>query len=110
MKIRLGFVSNSSSSSFILDKNSISDIYLDIILNPSRYIKAVEKEYRKKNHIEESIIEAFEYVEDYKMWEISEKEDTISFSTAMDNFRWKEYVDIVKSFNLRELANIYLSS
>ncbi len=39
MKIRIGFVSNSSSSSFVVDKNKITKEQYDAILDPISYIK-----------------------------------------------------------------------
>lgn len=61
MKIRNGFVSNSSSSSFVVKKAYLSEHQLDMI----------------RNHHE---------IADDDAWTITETDTTISGSTWMDNF------------------------
>ncbi len=63
MKIRQGFVSNSSSSSFIIGKSNLTVAQLDAIKNHHM-------------HVEKS----------YDTWSITEEDDLVKGSTDMDNF------------------------
>ena len=69
MKHRLGFVSNSSSSSFIIYRRYISDIMLDKI---SEHVKVVK-----------NVVDA---------WSIEVEEDIVRCWTDMDNFDLVNYV------------------
>ena len=77
MKIRNGFVSNSSSSSFIIDKNKITDLQKSLIYN----------------HIEkaESMFKIYSYEGD--RWDIYETEDQIAGYTFMNNFNMCEFFE-----------------
>lgn len=77
MKIRTGFVSNSSSSSFCIDKKNVNEEQIFQIKN---YLT----EYKK---LSPKAIEAYQWSEyDSHIWNIEEDEDTISGWTSMDNF------------------------
>ena len=86
MKIRSGFVSNSSSSSFIINKAKLSD----------------EQIYKIRNHIQEAIKvpnhnKLFDYVDKDDAWNIVEEEGFIEVSTNIDNFdmeAWLEYIGL----------------
>jgi type I restriction-modification system DNA methylase subunit len=77
MKTRNGFVSNSSSSSFIIKKNDLTYEQIESI----------------KNHSEEGKNLGIEYAEDE--WEITETDETISGSTYCDNFRFQEFFEAI---------------
>lgn len=70
MKIRSGFVSNSSSSSFIIDKRDITMHQYDLL--------------KKHSDIAES-----------DAWHISEDEKNIYGSTYMDNFDMHNYLKLI---------------
>ena len=86
MKIRNGFVSNSSSSSFIIPKKYLSEVGLEKLYN---HINEAEKhdvyyDFGSVNYLDE--------------WLISENEDYIMGSTHMDNFDMHEF--LVKYLNI----------
>ena len=69
MKNREGFVSNSSSSSFILRRKYISDYQMELI---------------NKHH---------EEIEDKSdAWSIYENDDSVEFYTNMDNFSMESFL------------------
>ena len=75
MKIRCGFVSNSSSSSFVINSND---------LTPNQMWKIT-------NHREEGEKLGIEYTD--WAWSIDVNEDTISGYTSMDNFDMYEFLE-----------------
>ena len=74
MKIREGFVSNSSSSSFIIKKKDLSYEQMDNI----------------RNHIEVGKRLGIEYADPEDAWTIHETDSEISGCTIIDNFRIEE--------------------
>jgi len=74
MKIRNGFVSNSSSSSFVIQKNNLTVKQIEMI----------------KNHSEEAKKIGMDYCDD--TWDIVETENTIEGFTFMDNFDMCNYL------------------
>lgn len=74
MKIRIGFVSNSSSSSFIIKKWYISAYQADKIRNHS--------------------LSGLEYA-DTDAWSINEDEETISGRTFMDSFDMHNFLESI---------------
>jgi hypothetical protein len=74
MKTRMGFVSNSSSSSFVVDKNLVTEKQLDQIRCHSEIGEEMGVEYT-----------------DWA-WEIGETDEVIYGSTLMDNFDMEEFL------------------
>jgi len=74
MKNRNGFVSNSSSSSFIVKKEGLNELQIYAIHN---HIEIVNKKIFTEWEYEENVDES---------WDVTENENTIELSTWMDNF------------------------
>lgn len=74
MKIRTGFVSNSSSSSFIIQKRDLTALQLFLIKEHSEVGQRLGMQFAETD-----------------AWTITETETEISGSTFMDNFDMKEY-------------------
>jgi len=81
MKIRKGFVSNSSSSSFIVSKKGLSERQIDKIVN--------HIEYSKDNFPQISIYD------DYSGWRIEETDEQMMMRTEMDNFDMYEFLLLI---------------
>lgn len=77
MKCRLGFVTNSSSSAFLIAKKHLSEKQMEAI--------RMHSELGKKLHLQ--------WASD--SWNISENEDFITGDTYMDNFNISELFDII---------------
>jgi hypothetical protein len=70
MKIRQGFVSNSSSSSFIIKKEYLSKLQIDAIVNHRDLHPAAKHDY----------------------WDIAIDDEEICGSTHIDNFDMRSYL------------------
>jgi len=82
MKIRHGFVSNSSSSSFVISKAALSRMQLLMIVNHIQTAKFL-------SDLGVAIGDFDLEVDPGDQWSISEDGDDISGETCMDNFDMK---------------------
>ena len=78
MKFRTGFISNSSSSSFVVSKKVLTEEQLDAI----------------KNHIEYSLknFPHIPFAERGQKWDVIETDEDITVRTIMDNFDMYEFL------------------
>jgi hypothetical protein len=89
MKIRSGFVSNSSSSSFIIPHYRINSNQMDMIWDHVRIAKKIDEQL-----VKEGKERKYEY---YEEWQLKSDDFSLWCSTSMDNFRLIEFlIDEVK--------------
>jgi hypothetical protein len=91
MKIRAGFVSNSSSASFLLVKSYCTEEQLRKIRD-FESLTDEEKE-RYAEHDSKGYWNGGFYSREFKSWKLEEDEYTINGHTSMDNFNMEVYLD-----------------
>jgi len=94
MKTRIGFVSNSSSSSFIVFKDALTEEEKDMIIDYQKWVKYFIK-LDFANNQEEELKERFDYCKS-DPWSITVTDDYIFGQTSMDNFDMWEYFNYIK--------------
>jgi hypothetical protein len=77
MKSRMGWVSNSSSSSFIIKKEHLTDFQIEKIYNHGEEGEKLGLDYAKE------------------VWSIEDGEDHLGFSTWMNNFDMKNFLTLI---------------
>ena len=95
MKTRQGFVSNSSSSSFIIDKKFLSPDQLDKIRRHTEAAVELNKQEVARRSKDEEYENSYDRVplldSDYP-WDIEETDAEITGNTSMDNFDMREFL------------------
>ncbi len=93
MKIRHGFVSNSSSSSFVIHKGFLSEEQICRIYN----YKSEVDDYLVDNPIDYNDdvrpTYDFSYVDDF--WNLKDFEDCVFGETSMDNFSFSDFFNFI---------------
>lgn len=93
MKIRNGFVSNSSSSSFIIKKYYLSDYQLDAIRDYKNFIYSKEFDELQERYFDGEKL--FDTDDIDPSWIINENKNYISGYTDMDNFQMGSFCQII---------------
>lgn len=78
MKVRMGHVSNSSSSSFVILKEVLTKEQLDAIRN---HIKYAQENFPQ-----------IPYAEKHQEWDTIETDEKVTVRTVMDNFNMREFL------------------
>jgi hypothetical protein len=82
MKVRAGFVTNSSSSSFILQKKNLTESQIEKVMRHGEYcrIRKMEGQF---------------YCDIHDDWGVCQHTDTITGSTYMNNFDMEEFFKMI---------------
>jgi len=94
MKTRLNFVSNSSSSSFIISKDKLTDLQIMMIKD---HIEMAQKIKEVNPDLD------LGYIDEREAWTIEEDENNIKGYTYMDNFDMEEFLTNVVKVNQNDI-------
>jgi hypothetical protein len=101
MKTRQGFVSNSSSSSFVIDRKFLSPFQIEQIKDHIHVATQLlnKQKYKRRNEWDDEEKPSYDFgiINDYNAWEILDYEDeTVLRGRAdMDNFDMFEFLKAI---------------
>lgn len=115
MKIRNGFVSNSSSASFVIRKAGLTEAQIDAIKRHGEYSKIVDKHYREMakelvaagfdledlnyslhEMIQEKVYSERSYFSYQDEWTVKETETNIIVGCICDNFDMYKFLQFIE--------------
>jgi hypothetical protein len=98
MKYRSGFISNSSSASFVVNLNDITPLQRYLIENHiAEAKKIVIKDFLTKDHPNEAkkLEQYFNESSGYDAWEIEIKDNNLVGYTSMANFDMESFLKLI---------------
>jgi hypothetical protein len=99
MKIRDGFVSNSSSSSYTISKSELKPWQVALIRKHFEIANLMAGEMQTNEWDEYS----FGYLNSYDAWTVTEDDDEIRVWTSMDNFNMYWYLTHIVGVSREDL-------
>ena len=92
MKVRAGFVSNSSSASFVVQKSNLNEMQLCMIRNHIEGAKMFDRCVEYFSNEDNQFMSPSALFGWYDEWRIEEDDETITVSADMDNFDMEAYL------------------
>lgn len=101
MRKRFYLVSNSSSSSFILDKKYLSEAQQNLIVDHKKYAPVI-KHLLESNTLFKVVcgdprLDEWELDTEHNAWCVKENDTHILLETYLDNFNMEEYLKIIRA-------------
>lgn len=91
MKVRIGFVSNSSSSSYVLPKFVVNKEQIEHIVDHYNYSKILIKKHKFKKD-QWGSYDVLGYLDE---WNVTINDDYILLHTSMDNFDMHGFLELI---------------